>query len=221
MEKETEKKNDAVVTPEEKVEVKDAPKEAEATTTAPATEGAEKTAAPAPAAPARPKHVRNERPKRTPRRGGPRRGGERAKPEFDNKIISIRRVVRVVSGGRRFSFSVTIVAGNKKGRVGVGIGKAGDTALAIEKALRDAKKHMITLKLTDTMSLPHEVQARFSSSDIMMMPAPGKGLVAGGAVRTVLDLGGIKDVSAKILSRSKNRLNNARATLVALKEFAA
>jgi len=130
-------------------------------------------------------------------------------------------VVRVVSGGRRFSFSVTIVAGNKKGRVGVGIGKAGDTALAIEKALRDAKKHMVTLKLTDTMSLPHEVSASYSSSDIMMMPAPGKGLVAGGAVRTVLDIGGIKDVSAKILSRSKNRLNNARATIVALKEFAA
>jgi len=214
MEKETEKKNDVVATPEEKVEVKDAPKDVvEETATLAA--GADK------ATPARPKHTRNERPKRTPRRGGPRRGGERAKPEFDNKIISIRRVTRVVSGGRRFSFSVTIVAGNKKGRVGVGIGKAGDTALAIEKALRDAKKHMITLKLTDTMSLPHEVQARFSSSDIMMMPAPGKGLVAGGAVRTVLDLGGVKDVSAKILSRSKNRLNNARATLAALKEFAA
>src|SRR5690606_4051415 len=87
------------------------------------------------------------RPERRPRRGGPRREA-RVRPEFDHKTVSIRRVTRVTSGGRRFSFSVTLVAGNRKGMVGVGQGKAGDTPLAIDKALRNAKKHMITVHTT-------------------------------------------------------------------------
>jgi small subunit ribosomal protein S5 len=144
---------------------------------------------------------------------------ERIKPEFDQKVIGIRRVTRVVAGGRRFSFSVTLVAGNRKGSVGVGSGKAGDTALAIEKAFRQAKKSMITIKLTKEGSIEHEVRARYASSDIMIYPALGKGLTAGGAVRNVLELAGVKDVGSKILSRSKNRLNNARAAIKALTEI--
>ncbi len=152
---------------------------------------------------------------RGPGRGGPRRE-PRAKPEFDQKIISIRRVTRVASGGRRFSFSVAIVAGDKKGRVGVGTGKAGDTSLAIEKALKSAKKHMITIKHTADMSIPHEVDVKYSSARVHIMPAKGKGLVAGSAVRIVLELAGIKDITAKLRSPSKNPLNIAQATIKAL-----
>ncbi|MFM2340277.1 MAG: ribosomal protein small subunit ribosomal protein [Candidatus Parcubacteria bacterium] len=167
---------------------------------------------------------------RRPRRGGrdgnrgdrrPRRGGsarpERVRPEFDQKIISIRRVTRVMAGGRRFSFSVAMVVGDKKGKVGVGIGKAGDTQLAIDKAVRDAKKHMIVVPMNKDSHIPHDVHTKYASSEVMIMPAPGRGLVAGSSVRTVLEMAGVKDVTAKIFSRSKNKLNNARAAVEALK----
>ena len=156
--------------------------------------------------------------RRNPRR--PRRGtgrSERVRPEFEQKIISIRRVTRVMGGGRRFSFSVAMVIGDKKGRVGVGIGKAGDTQLAIEKAVRDAKKHMITVLMDEHSRIAHDVEKKLSSSRVMIMPAPGRGLVAGSSVRTVLELAGVKDVTAKLLSRTKNKLNNARAAVEALK----
>ncbi len=155
--------------------------------------------------------------KRNQRR--PRRGGrpERVRPEFEQKIISIRRVTRVMAGGRRFSFSVAMVIGDKRGKVGVGIGKAGDTQLAIEKAVRDAKKHMITVSMNKEGHLPHDVHTKYASSEVMIMPAPGRGLVAGSSVRTVLEHAGVKDVTAKIFSRSKNKLNNARAAVEALK----
>lgn len=155
----------------------------------------------------------NARRSRTPRRE------ERARPEYDQKIISIRRVTRVMAGGRRFTFSVAMVAGNKAGRVGVGIGKAGDTQLAIEKAFRSAKKNMITVPLTKAGMIRHDVEAKYSSSVLMIMPAKGKGLVAGSSVRSVLELAGVKDVTAKIFSRSKNKLNNARAAIKALGEL--
>ncbi len=169
---------------------------------------------------------------RRPRRGGNDRGGdrgnrrprrsgnarpERTRPEFDQKIISIRRVTRVMAGGRRFSFSVAMVVGDKKGKVGVGIGKAGDTQLAIDKAVRDAKKHMIVVPMNKDSHIPHDVHTKYASSEVMIMPAPGRGLVAGSSVRTVLEMAGVKDVTAKIFSRSKNKLNNARAAVEALK----
>ena len=119
------------------------------------------------------------------RKSAPRREA-RVKPEFDQKIISIRRVTRVVTGGRRFSFSVSVVIGDKKGKVGVGIGKAGDTPLAIDKAVRDARKNMIKVNLTKYSSIPHEVDAKYSSSRIHIMRAPGKGILAGSSVRTCL-----------------------------------
>lgn len=156
---------------------------------------------------------RSRNPRRQRRTG---RREERARQEFEQKIINIRRVTRVMAGGRRFSFSVAIVAGDKKGRVGVGIGKAGDTQLAIEKAFRDARKNMIDIPMNKEQNLPHDVMMKYSASQIMIMPAPGRGIVAGSSVRTVLELGGVKDVTAKVLSRSKNKLNNARAAIQAL-----
>ncbi|HZS43324.1 MAG TPA: 30S ribosomal protein S5 [Candidatus Paceibacterota bacterium] len=154
---------------------------------------------------------------------GPRQKNERkprreprARPEFDQRIIAIRRVTRVAAGGRRFSFSVALVAGNRKGQVGVGTGKAGDTSLAIEKALKNAKKNMITIRTTKEMSIPHEVDAKYSSARVEIMPARGRGITAGSSVRDVIDLAGLKDVTAKLRSGTKNKLNNARAAVKAL-----
>ena len=149
------------------------------------------------------------------RKSSPRREA-RVKPEFDQKIIGIRRVTRVVTGGRRFAFSVAIVIGDHKGRVGVGLGKAGDTPVAIDKAVRDARKNMIKVNLTKNSTIPHESKAKYSSSVVLLMRAPGKGILAGSSVRTVLEFAGIKEVSAKIFSRSKNKLNNAKAAIKAL-----
>lgn len=151
------------------------------------------------------------------RRGGPR-GGQRdeRRSEFAQKLIGIRRVARVMAGGRRFNFSAAIVIGDKKGRVGVGVGKAADTQLAIEKATRAAKRSMITLPLTKTRSLPFDVSAKYCASEVQIRPAAGRGLVAGSSVRSVLELAGVSDVTTKLLSRSKNPINNARAAMKAL-----
>lgn len=154
--------------------------------------------------------------RRGPRRGGPRQGGDERRSEFAQKLLGIRRVARVMAGGRRFNFSVAIVLGDKKGRVGVGLGKAADTQLAIEKASRSAKRHMITLDLTKNNSIKHNIEAKYCASVIQIRPSPGRGLVAGSSVRTVLELAGITDVTAKIHSRSKNPINNARAAIEAL-----
>ncbi len=157
-------------------------------------------------------------------RGGPRGGGrggdrERVKPEFDSKIIDIRRVTRVTSGGRRMNFSVAVVAGDHKGRVGVGLGKGIDTAGSVEKATREAKKNMIRVPLSAQMTIPHAVEAKYGSAIIKIFPARGSGVVAGSSARAVIELAGIKDICAKFLSGSKNRLNNARATIEALKKL--
>lgn len=153
---------------------------------------------------------------RRPNRRSSRPEKERIKPEFDTKIIAIRRVTRVAAGGRRFTFSVAVVSGDKKGRVGVGLGKAGDTSLAIDKATRHAKKNMIKVTLSPAMTIPHAVEAKFSSAMVMIMPARGRGVVAGSSARNVIELAGIKDICAKLLSGSKNKLNIARATIKAL-----
>lgn len=140
----------------------------------------------------------------------------RTKPEFEQRIIDIRRVTRVSSGGRKFSFSVSMVVGNKKGSVGVATGKAGDTALAIEKAYRRAKKEAVNLNLTKDMSIPHYVYKKYKSARVEISPAKGKGVVAGSAVRDVIELAGIRDVNSKLRSPTKNKLNIARATVIAL-----
>lgn len=158
-----------------------------------------------------------------PGRGGPRgnRGEprERVKPEFDSKIIDIRRVTRVAAGGRRYTFSVAVVAGDHKGRVGVGLGKGGDTALSVEKATREAKKNLIKVILSPQMTIPHAVEGKYASAVVKIFPARGSGVVAGSSARAVIELAGIKDVCAKYISGSKNRLNNAKAAIEALKKL--
>jgi small subunit ribosomal protein S5 len=159
---------------------------------------------------------------RTGGRQGGGRGRERApreRSEFDQVTVDVRRVARVMAGGRRFSFSVTVVIGDKKGRVGVGLGKGADTALAIDKAVRAAKKNLITVARTDSGSIAHEVTAKYASSTVSIIPSPGRGLVAGSAMRTVLELAGVSNVVTKILTRTKNKLTIARATVEALKSI--
>lgn len=157
---------------------------------------------------------------RRPNPRGGRPGRERApreRSEFDQATIDVRRVARVMAGGRRFSFSVTVVIGDRKGRVGVGLGKGADTALAIDKAVRDAKRHLITVPLTKDGSITHDVSVKYASSTVSIIPSPGRGLVAGSAMRTVLEYAGVTNVVAKILTRTKNKLTIARATVAALK----
>ncbi|MES2986155.1 MAG: 30S ribosomal protein S5 [Patescibacteria group bacterium] len=155
-----------------------------------------------------------------PERGGDRRGGPKRepkpKPEFDQKIVDIRRVTRVTSGGRKFSFAVAVIAGDKKGRVGFGTGKGLDTAAAVDKAYRKAKKNLIRIPLNKDGMIPHEVSAKFSSARVELRPAPGKGIVAGSSVRDVIEIAGIKDIIGKLRSGTKNRMNNAQAAIIAL-----
>lgn len=114
------------------------------------------------------------------------------------------------------SFAVSMIIGDKKGVVGLGTGKGNDTALAIAKALKDAKKNAIKIKLNDKHSIPHDVAGKHTSSKVIIFPNNGKGLVAGAAIRDIAVIGGLKDISAKIVSGSKNKLNTARATMKAL-----
>ena len=185
------------------------------------TQAAVPATAPEAAAGARPGSDRGSRDNKNRRDRRPAARAPRPRSEFDQRNINVRRVTRVVSGGRRFSFSVSIIIGNRKGKVGVGVGKAGDTALAVDKAVRAAKKNMITIPLTKNSSIPHEVEAKFCSSRIKIIPVEGRGLVAGSSVRFVLELAGITDVIAKINTGSKNGLNNAQAAIEALKQLKA
>lgn len=144
----------------------------------------------------------------------------REKSEFEHKMIDLRRVARVETGGRRFSFRATVVAGNRRGRVGVGTAKGLDTAAAIEKALREAKKHAVSVELDDAGSVSRDVEAKFSSAKVLIRRAPeGTGLVAGSAVRTVLDFAGVRNATAKIISHTKNKINNAGAAIEALRKL--
>lgn len=144
---------------------------------------------------------------------------ERARSEFDQVTIDVRRVARVVAGGRRFSFSVTLVIGDHKGRVGVGVGKGADTALAIEKATRNARRNLIQISRTKSDSIQRRISAKYSASNVVIIPSAGRGMVTGSAMRVVLELAGITDVIGKILSRSKNKLTIARATIKALESL--
>ena len=177
---------------------------------------AEEVATPVAAAP----HGRSAIRGRAPRAGARARGrAPRERGEFEQVTIDARRVARVMAGGRRFNFSLVVVIGDKKGRVGVGLGKGIDTALAIDKAVRDAKKHMITVTRIPSGSIPHQVSMKYASSTVEIIPSKGRGLVAGSAMRTVLDLAGVTDVVTKIHTRSKNKLTIARATVGALKKL--
>ncbi|MDD3487109.1 MAG: 30S ribosomal protein S5 [Candidatus Moranbacteria bacterium] len=139
----------------------------------------------------------------------------REKPEFDQKLLDLARVTRVVKGGRRFRFRATLVIGNRNGKAGVGVAKGTDVSEAVRKAFNDAKKNMVQVKrFNTTIACPAE--AKVASARVMLKPAKaGRGIVAGGAVRAVVELSGIRDVVSKSMG-SSNKLSVARATLAAL-----
>lgn len=148
-------------------------------------------------------------------------GKDKPRDDFQTKLLDLARVTRVTGGGKRMSFRATVVAGDKKGKVGIGVDKGKDVSQAIEKATRIAKKNLVSVIIVEG-TIPHEVEAKSGPARILLKPQKkGRGLVAGGAVRTICDLAGIKNVSSKILSGSKNKLNNARATMEALKKLKA
>jgi small subunit ribosomal protein S5 len=136
---------------------------------------------------------------------------------YQERVIQIRRVSKVVKGGKKLSFRAIVVIGNEKGEVGVGVGKASDVIGAVRKGVADGKKHLINIPLTKSNTIPHPIVGGGGGANVMMRPAaPGTGVIAGGAVRTVLELAGVKNILAKQLG-SGNPLNNARAAVNALK----
>jgi small subunit ribosomal protein S5 len=148
-------------------------------------------------------------------------GRDRVKDEFETKLLDLARVTRVTGGGKRMSFRAVVVSGDRKSKIGIGIDKGKDVSQAIEKATSRAKKNMINVVIING-TIPHQVEAKSGPARILLKPQKkGRGLVAGGAVRTICDLAGIQNVSSKILSGSKNKLNNARATMEALKKLKA
>jgi small subunit ribosomal protein S5 len=138
---------------------------------------------------------------------------------FKDKLLDLARVTRVVAGGKRFRFRATVVVGDERGTVGVGVAKGLDVAQAIEKGRTDAKKKMITIDIKNG-TIAHDVEAKFSAARVRLKPAvPGHGLKAGGAARVVLALAGVKDITSKKLGNTSNKLTNAIATLEALKKL--
>lgn len=139
--------------------------------------------------------------------------------EFEEKIIDIARVTTVVKGGRRFSFSAVVVIGNKKGKVGLGHGKANEVPDAIKKAVKNAQNNLIEVPIINKSTIPHETKAKFLASQVLIKPAPkGKGIVASGSVRMVIELSGISDIYTKSYG-SRTKQNAAKATIKALKQL--
>lgn len=143
---------------------------------------------------------------------------QREKSEFDHKLIDLARVARVVAGGKRFRFRAAIVMGNRKGKVGFGLAKGNDVADAMSKSTAKAKKNMVdVIIINDT--IPYEIKGKQDAADVLLKPAKaGTGIIAGGAVRTVCELAGIKNILSK-MKGSNNKINNALATISALKEL--
>ena len=167
----------------------------------------------------------------TPRTGGPQRGGQRGgrrddrraqvpqePKEFEEIVINIDRVARVVKGGRRFRFKALVVVGNNKGKVGVGVSKGMDVQTAVAKATDVAKKHLITVPIANE-TIPHDVEIKLSGARVLIKPAaPGTGIIAGGVVRQVIGVTGIRNLLSKSLG-STNKVNIAYATIEALKSM--
>ncbi len=151
---------------------------------------------------------------RGPRRGAPRRGND-PRDEFSQKILEIARVTRVMAGGKRMNFRACVAVGDKKGSVGVGLGKGSDVTIAINKAVNVAKKNMVKVPIVNE-TIPHEVRHKLGAAKIMLKPAKqGRGVISGGVVRGILELAGINNVTSKTLGTS-NKINNARCTIAAL-----
>ncbi len=142
------------------------------------------------------------------------RDNEREKSEFDHKVVEVSRVTRVVAGGKRMRFRALVVIGDHKGKVGMGLKKGSDVSESVNKAVNQAKKNMVVLPLVNE-TIPHEMHMKYKSSTIMLKPAkPGTGVIAGGAIRSVMDLAGVKNVVSKMLG-SNNKVNNVKAVFAA------
>lgn len=151
-------------------------------------------------------------------KGGHAKSGmmKREPKEYDEQVIQIDRVTKVVKGGRRLRFRATVVVGNRKGKIGIGIGKSNEVTGAIQKAIAKAKKDLISVPIDGT-TIPHDIHLKYKASKILFMPArPGTGLIAGGPVRKVLELAGLKDILSKCFG-TKNKVNNTKCTFEALK----
>jgi len=135
--------------------------------------------------------------------------------DFNQKIVDLARVTRVMAGGKRMRFRAAVVIGNKKGQIGIGVGKGADVAMAVDKANRQARKNLITIPIVNN-TIPHTIEVKFSSAKILMKPAPpGRGVIAGGPVRMVLELSGIKNIIAK-MKGSNNKISNINAVVKGL-----
>ena len=144
--------------------------------------------------------------------------GERDKDEFDQKVVEVSRVTRVVAGGKRMRFRALVVIGDHKGKVGMGLKKGADVSESVNKAVNAAKKNMITLPLVNE-TIPHGLNVKYKSSSLMLKPAkPGTGVIAGGAVRSVMELAGVKNVVSKMLG-SNNKVNNVKAVFSAFEKM--
>nr|YP_010618940.1 Ribosomal protein S5 [Deltalsia parasitica]WAX02953.1 Ribosomal protein S5 [Deltalsia parasitica] len=136
--------------------------------------------------------------------------------KWEEKVVQVKRVTKVVKGGKKLSFRAVLIIGNENGQIGVGVGKANDVIGAVKKGVADAKKHIISIPLTKYYSIPHPINGVSGAAKIILRPsATGSGVIAGGSARTVLELAGIKNILAKQIG-SSNTLNNARAVLNAL-----
>lgn len=143
------------------------------------------------------------------------------KSEFDSKLLDITRVARMTAGGRRMRFRAVVVVGNKNRKIGLGIAKGSDVAQAVEKATKLAQKELIEVFIVNDTIL-HQIEAKFGAARVLLKPQrKGRGLIAGGVVRTICSLAGIKNISSKVLGRTGNKLNNAKATILALSKLRA
>ena len=150
---------------------------------------------------------------------GPKKARKSKKSEWLKRVVSIDRVTKVVKGGKKMSFRAIVISGNGRGKVGVGVGKAGDVSTAVRNAERDSQKHIITVPITSSVSIPHPIKSRFGAAKLVLYPSsPGSGVIAGSSIRTVLELAGIKNILSKQLG-SNNQLNNARATILGLSKL--
>lgn len=151
----------------------------------------------------------------------PKRAFNKApKSEFKDQVLEVRRVTRVMAGGKRFSFRASVVVGDLRGRVGFGVAKGLDFASAVQKAKRQGEKNLLKVALFEGRTIPYDVEAKYGAGVVRLKPArKGHGLIAGGSARAVLELAGVRDISAKILGRTKNKIANARATLKALEKI--